>query len=94
VIRPEIDGLRGLTANEPTLRSKQIERAVGDDAVQPGRKGPSLVKAIKRGKGTLEGVGRDIVGQSPTASDRKGNPPGALPIAAKQRRRGIAISAT
>ena len=51
------------------------------------------LKAINAAR-PLEGVGGDIVGHSPPAGDREGDTPGALPVAAKKRRRGIAISAT
>ena len=90
----EVGHVRKLLVRETTLRPQEVERPVGDDAVQPRSEGTPLVEAPERGECALEPVRGDVVRERPPSGDGKGGPPRVSPVAAEERSSSVSVAPT
>ena len=94
VDRREVGHVGKLLVRKPPLRAQEIERAVGDDPVQPRPERTALVEAVKCGEGPLESVRGHVVRQRAATGDRERSAPRIAPVAAKERRSRFSVAAS
>ena len=90
----EVGHVRKLLVRQTTLRTQEVERAVGDDAVQPRPERATLVETAERGKCALEPVRGDVVRKRSSSGDGECGSPRVAPVAAKERSSGVSVAVT
>ena len=90
----EVGQIRKLLVREPALRTQEVERTVGDDAVEPRPERAPLVKAVERGECALEPIRSDVVRERSPSGNGESSSPRVAPVAAKERSSGVSVAAT
>lgn len=91
---PEVGQVRKLLVRKTTLGTQKVERAVGDNAVQPRPERTTLVEAAERGKRAFEPVCGDVVRERPPPGDSECSSPCVAPVATEERSGGVSVAAT
>src|SRR3954454_2767094 len=89
----EVRRVGQLLVGEAAFRTQQVERAVGDDPVQPRPERAPVVEASERGERPLEAVRGHVVRQRAPPGERVRSAPGIAPVAAEERGRSFAVAA-
>ena len=85
---------RAASAGPPQrVRTRPVERAVGDDAMQPGRERARAIEAVEHADGLQERLLGDVLGRVRIARDEIGRAVGLPPVAAVELLDGARIAA-
>ena len=77
-------GVAQLDLGAQLARACPVDRAVDDDAVQPGCERPAAVESVEMAHGSEEGLLGDVLGRGRVAGDEQRGPVGARPVLAKE----------